>query len=246
MLASVSQTAHRSWLLQHRRLGTAILWLGIATLSVAVPISPTLTAQESSQPSDPSLVRCGSTISLDKRLVMEQWGAPGECERPLRTRVTDKFLGFACVSRAGTDSCRSFVPNRESRAFDMAKGFRCVDLAFTVTDAGVAVSRMREWAAMPKQCDWDPSLNILAMEVDFENGNVCVAALCTPVDRLSVIGKVRLRRLITSAFQELNLVAQSHGPQRNQPRSRGPPLDVSNPAFCNEINRLVDSTERLF
>ena len=69
----------------------------------------------------------------------------------------------------------------------------------------------------PKQCSWDPSLGVLAMEVDFDNGQVCAAAFCMPVDRLSAIGKVRLRRLVKSAFQELDLMAQASGPHAVSP-----------------------------
>jgi hypothetical protein len=176
-----------------------------------LPVSGMLTAQQSTQAGS-SLVRCNSTISLEKRLIMEQWAQAGACDRPVRTRLTDQFLGFTCVSQAGADTCRSFVPGPASRAFDTAKGFRCVDVALTEVDGGVAVSRMREWAAVPKQCSWDPSLGVLAMEVDFDNGQVCAAAFCMPMDRLSAIGKVRLRRLVTSAFQELDLMAQGGGP----------------------------------
>ena len=161
-----------------------------------------------------ALVECHSTISLDKRLVMEQWALPGGCDRPIRTRVTDRFLGFACLERSAEFSvCRSYLPGVDSKAFDTGKSFRCVDLGLTDQD-GVVVSRMREWAAEPKQCDWDPYAGVIAMEVDFDNGQVCVAALCMAVDRLSAIGKTRLRELVASAFRELGLTAQAGGRRR--------------------------------
>jgi len=216
MPVNMSRTAHRKWCRQRRRLGGFVLGVVVATLNVALPVSGTLTAQQSTR-AESSLVRCNSTISLEKRLVMEQWAQAGACDRPVRTRLTDQFLGYTCVGQAGADTCRSFVPGPASRAFDTAKGFRCVDVALTEVDGGVAVSRMREWAAVPKQCSWDPSLGVLAMEVDFDNGQVCAAAFCMPVDRLSAIGKVRLRRLVTSAFQELDLMAQASGPHAVSP-----------------------------
>lgn len=211
MSANMTRTAYWNWCRQRRRLGGFVLGLVVATLNVALPVSGMLTAQQSAQAGS-SLVRCNSTISLEKRLIMEQWAQAGACDRPVRTRLTDQFLGFTCVGQAGADTCRSFVPGPASRAFDTAKGFRCVDVALTEVDGGVAVSRVREWAAVPQQCSWDPSLGVLAMEVDFDNGQVCAAAFCMPVDRLSAIGKVRLRRLVTSAFQELDLMAQGGGP----------------------------------
>ncbi|NJO32107.1 MAG: hypothetical protein HC774_08065 [Sphingomonadales bacterium] len=169
---------------------------------------------QAEQGQDRVLVQCGSTISLDKRLVMEQWALPGGCERPIRTRVTDRFLGFICLEHSGAfNVCRSYIPGPGSRAFDTAKSFRCVDLGLTDEEHSPAVSRMREWSAEPKQCDWNPYSPVLAMEVDFDNGQVCIAALCMPTRRLSAIGAVRLRRLVTSAFQELNLTAQVGGPQ---------------------------------
>ena len=159
-----------------------------------------------------ALVECHSTISLDKRLVMEQWALPGGCDRPIGTRVTDRFLGFTCLERSAEISvCRSYLPGTDSRAFDTAKSFRCVDLGLTDQDGVVVVSRMREWAAEPKQCDWDPYAGVIAMEVDFDNGQVCVAAFCMAVDRLSAIGKSRLKELVASAFRELVLTAQAGG-----------------------------------
>ena len=160
------------------------------------------------------LGQCEQIISLEKRLLMERWAAKeGACDRPVRVRFTDRFLGYTCTSEGGgTDRCHAFVPDPSSRAFDTAQVFRCVDVALTEADDGsVAVSRMREWAAAPKQCNWDPASGILAMEVDFDNAQVCVGASCMAVDRLTSIGKVRLQRLVASAFREFGLMAQAKG-----------------------------------
>jgi hypothetical protein len=158
------------------------------------------------------LVQCESIISLEKRLIMERWAKQGACDRPVRARFTDRFLGYTCTTEAGTDHCRAFVPGPASRAFDTAQVFRCVDVALAATDdGGVTVSRLREWAAAPKQCDWDPALGILAMEVNFDNGQVCIGASCMAVDRLTSIGKVRMQHLVTSAFREFGLMAQAKG-----------------------------------
>ncbi len=82
-----------------------------------------------------------------------------------------------------------------SRAFDTAQVSRCVDVALTeADDGGVSVSRMREWAAAPKQCAWDPALGILAMEVDFDNGQVCVGASCMAVPDFDPCMSAGLRR----------------------------------------------------
>ena len=87
-------------------------------------------------------------------LVMEQWALPGGCDRPIRTRVTDRFLGFTCVERSAEFSvCKSYLPGVDSKVFDTAKSFRCVDFGVTDQDGVVVVSRMREWAVEPKQCD---------------------------------------------------------------------------------------------
>jgi hypothetical protein len=65
---------------------------------------------------------------------------------------------------------------------------------------------MREWIAdQPKQCDWDPNLRTLAVDIDFGNSQVCISGLCLPSQRLSIIGKLRLRQLIERAFRELGL-----------------------------------------
>jgi hypothetical protein len=164
-------------------------------------------------PDAPS-VRCSSVVSFDQRLLMELWATPGDCGRPTRTRVTDQFLGFSCSQffpeRVG---CRAFMPRADSRALDTAKGFRCVEVALTDGDRGVEINRLREWAAPPRQCTWDASAGVLAMEVDFEHRQVCLEALCIEIARLSVIGTTRLRRLITTALEQLNLQPEAPGPR---------------------------------
>ena len=157
---------------------------------------------------DAELARCNFIVSLDKRLLVEQWAMPGHCSRPMRTRMTDQFLGFTCFQLSSEiNGCRPFIPRVDSRAFDTAKSFRCVDVAVMHGDGGIEVNRLREWAAPPKQCEWDPKAGVLAMEVDFEHGQVCLAAFCIDINRLSAIGMTRLRHLITSALEELNLKA---------------------------------------
>jgi hypothetical protein len=158
------------------------------------------------------LQRCNSIVSLDERLLMEQWAASGQCDRPVQTRVIDQFLGFTCQEFSPErTACRSFVPRPDSRIFDTAKRFRCVDFGVINGDAGVAIARLREWAAPPKQCDWDPYAGVLAIEIDFEHRQVCLAAFCFDIVRLSATGRTRLRRLVTSAFEELSSNAQGAG-----------------------------------
>jgi hypothetical protein len=152
------------------------------------------------------LTRCNVIVSFDNRLLMEQWATPGHCDRPVLTRVTDQFLGFTCHQlSAKIKVCRPFTPRADSRTFDTAKSFRCVDVAVTDGDGGIEINRLREWAAPPKQCKWHPELGVLAMEVDFEDRQVCLAAFCIDIERLSAIGMTRLRHLITRALEELNL-----------------------------------------
>jgi hypothetical protein len=108
----------------------------------------------------------------------KQWAPPGGCERPVRTRVTDRFLGFSCLENIPESStCRSFAPSAESRAFDTSRFFRCIDLVVTNTDAGIVVSRMREWAATPKRCDWSRSLDARC-QLDFRIGIRAFGARC--------------------------------------------------------------------
>jgi hypothetical protein len=153
-----------------------------------------------------TLGQCASIVSLEGRLVMEQWARAGACARPVRTRVTDRFLGFTCLENLPESrTCRSFVPPPGSSEFDSSHFFRCVDMAVTDTDAGIVVGRMKEWVAPSKECDWSRSVEVPAMEVDFERGEACAGGLCILVDRLSGIGKLRLRRLIEKAFRELGI-----------------------------------------
>ena len=185
---------------RQRRSLTSIAFL-ILVVAMLPPARPAL-AQEA--------VQCTSLVSMDKRLIMEQWALSGQCAMPTRTRVTDRFLGFTCVGQSGeAEYCRSFVPTLESRAFDTAKHFRCVDLGLTGSPEEAWVSRMREWSATPNQCEWDPFQNLLASEMDFDNGQICLSAFCMPMQQLSAIGKVRLKYLVDSAFRELAVGAQA-------------------------------------
>lgn len=168
---------------------------------------------------DPVLTACNSSVSFDNRLFFEQWGTAGHCSSPLQTRVTDQFLGFTCHQLSpGNIVCRSFIPRLDSRVFDTAKGFRCVEVTVMDGEGGPDINRLREWAAPPKQCDWDiHGTHVLAIEVDFEHGQVCLAALCIDADRLSAIGVTRLKWLVRSAFEKLNLRAAAPGSRRVYP-----------------------------
>jgi hypothetical protein len=160
----------------------------------------------------PSQLRfaCEEQVSQDNRLVMQQWAAPGDCQKPTSTRVTDRFLGFTCLEETPEIShCRSFLPDGGSRAFDTAKYHRCIDIGVTDSENGVVITRMREWAGMQANCEWDPSLQLLALEVDFQFRQVCIAGLCMTGNRLSVVGRLRLRRAIATAFPELDLTAEA-------------------------------------
>ena len=56
-----------------------------------------------------------------------------------------------------------------------------------------------------KQCDFEPNSKIVASELDFTTGQVCIAGLCVPLKSLSVVGRLRLRKLTEHAFRELGL-----------------------------------------
>jgi hypothetical protein len=194
-------------------------WAALLLASVSSPLQ--------AQPADAGaeqLVECRSNVSLDGRLLMQQWGAPSPdgCTQPLKTRVTDRFLGFTCVELGiEAATCRAFLPGADSRAYDTAKFFRCVDLGLTGWEDGITISRLREWASLKDECNWDPGAEVIAMEVDFDNGLVCAATLCMPAERLSVVGKLRLRQLLESAFRDLDLTAEAPSPRLIKPVHAG-------------------------
>ena len=199
------------------------LCIAIGLVSVATLLAPSSAQQAAPAPpagptaGQESLEKCPSTASLEGRLVMEQWAETGNCERPVRTRMTDRFLGFSCLEATPeSTTCRAFVPPPTSRAFDTSRVFRCVDLALTPTEQGTVLTRMREWVAHVKgQCDWSQSRDLLTMEVDFATGDVCAGNLCMSAAKLSTVGKLRLRHLIEKALRELDLVswtASLHSP----------------------------------
>ena len=90
------------------------------------------------------LRRCPPVVSADDRLLTERWttGEPEACDKPVQTRVTDRFLGFTCT-QALSDAvkCRAFLPPPGSRAFDTSRYFRCVDFAVTDTELGTVFSQ---------------------------------------------------------------------------------------------------------
>jgi hypothetical protein len=152
------------------------------------------------------LEACRPIVSLEGRVVMEQWALAGSCEKPTRTRVTDRFLGYSCLeSDPQSVACRPFVPPPESRAFDSSRIFRCVDVAVADSEMGIAITRMREWVSPSRECDWGRSLDLPAMEVDFTRREVCAGGLCIAAGRLSLIGQLRLRHLIGKALRDLDM-----------------------------------------
>lgn len=157
---------------------------------------------------DSNLTACPTTVSREGRLMMEQWSASGDCSKPSRTRVVDRFLGFTCTEPVtGPARCRAYWPGEGSRAFDTTRHYRCIDVAVTASEEGTRANRMREWiATQPKQCNWSPDLPVLAMEVDFDNGEVCLASFCVGARQLSPLGRLRLRHLVERALREMGLM----------------------------------------
>lgn len=161
------------------------------------------------------LVACPSILSTDQRLLLEQWALPDNCQNPVRTRVLDRFLGYACMAAgAGDGVCRAITPGPGSRDLNALKHFRCVDVALSASEEGTSIAHMREWVApRPRQCAWDPSLNKLATEIDFGRGQICVASLCIASERLSRIGQTRLRMMIGRNLRDLGLIPSDDEPQ---------------------------------
>jgi hypothetical protein len=155
------------------------------------------------------LLQCAVVVSADDRLLTERWAATQDCDKPLRTRVTDRFLGFTCTqATADSVACRAFLPPPGSRAFDTSRHFRCVDFAVTDTEIGTVFNRMREWVDFSKACDWSRSGELPATEIDFSARKTCVVpgGLCISVGLLTPIGKVRLRQSIEKALREFGMM----------------------------------------
>ena len=140
-----------------------------------------------------------------QRLWIERWALAGECRRPVRTRVIDRFLGFVCLDGPESCSCRSFAPQLGSRALNASRFFHCVEMFMTDTDAGIVVARMRQWVESGRECDWNLSREAPVTEVDFARSEVCIGGSCIAADRLSIIGRIRLRQLVATAFRQLGV-----------------------------------------
>jgi hypothetical protein len=180
-------------------------WLVLGSLLAGVVGAASPRAQEAV-----GLSMCPAFISADQRLVMEKWTIAGDCSKPTRTRVVDRFLGYVCVAEGSNNAkCRGFLPDPGSRTFDTSRHYRCINIDVTSSPEGMLVTRMKEWVApQPKQCDWNPNLEILATEIDFTSHKVCISTLCIATERLSALGKVRLRQMIERSFRELGLVPE--------------------------------------
>lgn len=194
---------HRNAKPQRACAGRRALATGLALFvcAVAAPAS-------AQQAGGEALVPCPSTVSLEGRLVMQQWAPRGGCDKPVRTRVTDRFLGFSCVeANAGASVCRAYAPPPGSRQLDTSQVFRCVDLVVMPTEMGTVLTRMREWVGPSSACDWTYARDLLTMEVDFARGEVCSGNLCISAARLTAIGQLRLRHLIEKALRDLDLAS---------------------------------------
>jgi hypothetical protein len=199
--------------------GFKAIWIATARLGASVLAVGGLPTSSLSQPSPkplaaaPRLEVCDPIVSREGRLVMQQWALVGNCARPARTRVTDRYLGYVCTDRSPkSTACRAFMAPPESRKFDTSAVFRCVDIAVAPTETGIVISRLREWVPPTKDCDWSNSIGLPMMEVDFASGEVCTAGLCITADRLLAVGKLRLQRLIAKALREFNIAAQATSP----------------------------------
>lgn len=208
LIRALSRPAHCATKRAIRGIKHALVPCVLAALSVCIAPKSSGAEELSSKDRAPveTEVQCALAISPDYRLTIERWAPTGECKRPVRTRVTDRFLGFACVKNAADRrTCRSFAPPLPIRALDAAGLFHCVEMFVTATDAGIVVTRMRQWVASTKRCDWSPSLEAPVTEVDFGRSAICAGGLCIPADRLSTTGKVRLRRLVETGFRQLGI-----------------------------------------
>jgi hypothetical protein len=147
---------------------------------------------------------CTPVVSADQRLRMEQWAIDGHCASPVRTRVTDRYLGFTCSKGPDTAAtCRSQPPAFDSKAFRMGRFRQCFDAVVTSTEMEFVVNRVREWVtAEPGKCEWDPDVNLLSVEMDLENARVCIEDQCISITKLSVVGRLRLVRTILKAFNQ--------------------------------------------
>lgn len=153
---------------------------------------------------DRNLTACVPVLSADQRLRLEQWAIDAHCASPVRTRVTDRYLGFTCSKELNESiRCRSHSPTFDSSAFERGNIQRCFDAALTAAEGEYTVSRMREWViSSTGKCEWDPDLKLLAVETDLENAQVCIEELCVSASQLSVVGKLRLVRTVLKAFNQ--------------------------------------------
>ncbi len=147
---------------------------------------------------------CTIVVSADQRLRMEQWAIDGHCASPVRTRVTDRYLGFTCSKGLDTGAiCRSRPPAFDSKPFRSARLKPCFDAVLIPTEGEFVVNRVREWVTTGSgECVWDPDASQLSVEIDLEGGRVCMEDQCIPITRLSVVGRARLARTLLKAFNQ--------------------------------------------
>jgi hypothetical protein len=147
---------------------------------------------------------CPAVVSADQRLQVEHWAIDGHCASPVRTRVTDRYLGFMCTKGidAGT-ICRPRPPTFDSKPFRSSRLKPCFDAVLTPTEGEFVVNRVREWVTTGTgKCVWDPEARPLSVEMDLENARVCIEDQCIPITRLSVVGRLRLVRTLLKAFNQ--------------------------------------------
>ena len=68
-----------------RASGAAIAMLAASTLAIILNVT-SVAAQQTLAQDNLTLVRCDTTIRLEKRLQLDRWAKPGECSRANRAR----------------------------------------------------------------------------------------------------------------------------------------------------------------
>ena len=183
-------------------IGRRARWLACLAVACVCTHASITTAQDGP---GGGLQQCDSSTTPDARLVREEWAASGNCESPVRVRITDRRLGFTCVKAVGeaTTRCRAFVPPPMAQELDRSRFVHCVGVELTTSPGAVSLSRVDEWIGASLPCALYPPEQTTTAQIDLELGRACITPgeQCIAIARLSALGRRRVQGIVQKAVK---------------------------------------------
>ena len=183
-------------------IGRSARWLACLAVASICTYASNTTAQDGP---GGGLQQCDLLMTPDARLVREVWATSGNCESPVRVRITDRRLGFTCVKAVGeaTARCRAFVPPPMAQELDRSRFVHCVGVELTTSPGAVSLSRVDEWIGSSLPCALYPPEETTTAQIDLDLGRACItpSEQCIAIAHLSALGRRRVQGIVQEAVK---------------------------------------------